>query len=428
MKGKMWRKNLVFLTVVLVLLSAVFLGCSQQQQQPAEKTPTATPTAVEKAPEYIKIGYTLSLTGKHADAGKYYADAYKLAEKEINEKGGIYVKKYGKKIPVKLIGYDDESKAEKAVGLYEKMKTVDGVIAFLGPYSSTITYSVVPIAEKYHTPIVEGGGASNKLFTQGWKTIFAVLPTTEHYADAALEYFASLPPEKKPKLIAVLQEDTIVGETAAKGITEYAKKLGLNVKVFGPYPADVKDMTPIIQQVENSGADVIMDGGHFYGDTLMIKTIREKGLYFKAEWVYVAIGMDDFYKALGKDANYVMGYSCFSTKLPGAKEFVEKYKKLAGRDPDYHAALGYAAAQVLFQAIERAGSLDSKDILNALRMGEFNTILGPMSFKENGMPKKMPVLLLQIQAPSGKTPSPEDLQIIWPKEFRTADPVYPKPK
>ena len=217
MKGKMWRKNLVFLTVVLVLLSAVFLGCSQQQQQPTEKTPTATPTAVGKAPEYIKIGYTLSLTGKHADAGKYYADAYKLAEKEINEKGGIYVKKYGKKIPVKLIGYDDESKAEKAVGLYEKMKTVDGVIAFLGPYSSTITYSVVPIAEKYHTPIVEGGGASNKLFTQGWKTIFAVLPTTEHYADAALEYFASLPPEKKPKLIAVLQEDTIVGETAAKG-------------------------------------------------------------------------------------------------------------------------------------------------------------------------------------------------------------------
>ena len=200
------------------------------------------------------------------------------------------------------------------------------------------------------------------------------------------------------------------------------------MKVFGPYPADVKDMTPIIQQVENSGADVIMDGGHFYGDTLMIKTIREKGLYFKAEWVYVAIGMDDFYKALGKDANYVMGYSCFSTKLPGAKEFVEKYKKLAGRDPDYHAALGYAAAQVLFQAIERAGSLDSKDILNALRMGEFNTILGPMSFKENGMPKKMPVLLLQIQAPSGKTPSPEDLQIIWPKEFRTADPVYPRPK
>ena len=83
-----------------------------------------------QAAEPIKIGCTISQSGRYADSGSYYKEAYLMWEEDVNAKGGLLGR------PVKLVIYDDESSADKAVGLYERLISVDKVVLLLGPYTS----------------------------------------------------------------------------------------------------------------------------------------------------------------------------------------------------------------------------------------------------------------------------------------------------
>ena len=61
------------------------------------------PVPAATAPDQIVIGCTLPLTGRFAGNGIEVKDGYEIAVQHINEDGGILVKEFGKKIPVKLI-------------------------------------------------------------------------------------------------------------------------------------------------------------------------------------------------------------------------------------------------------------------------------------------------------------------------------------
>ena len=131
----------------LFLLSAVF-------------TFFAPPVA---AKDTMKVGFSMSLTGKYAPGAKGQMDSYLLWEEVVNKNGGIFVKEYGKKLPVKLIYYDDKSETDTAVRVYEKLITEDKVDVVLSPYGTSIHFAVAPIAERYKVPIVGSTAASVKL-------------------------------------------------------------------------------------------------------------------------------------------------------------------------------------------------------------------------------------------------------------------------
>ena len=52
----------------------------------------------QAAPKSIKVSAVISMTGKMAGNGIQLHEAYEIITKKINDEGGIYVKKYGKKI------------------------------------------------------------------------------------------------------------------------------------------------------------------------------------------------------------------------------------------------------------------------------------------------------------------------------------------
>ena len=106
------------------------------------------------APEAIKIGGALPLTGKFAAGGKELKEGYQMAVADINASGGVYVKAFDKKIPIKLILLDDESDPTKTVSRLEKLNSVDKVITYVGGYGSGLNAAAAPVAEKNKVPIV----------------------------------------------------------------------------------------------------------------------------------------------------------------------------------------------------------------------------------------------------------------------------------
>src|SRR3989338_7495080 len=70
--------------------------------------------------------------------------------------------------------------------------------------------------------------------------------------------------------------------------------------------------------------------------------------------------------------------------LPTAKDFVRRYEARYGQIGSF-SAYGYDAANVLIEAIRRAGKNDREAILKEVRnTKDFQGILGPLNFDEKG--------------------------------------------
>jgi branched-chain amino acid transport system substrate-binding protein len=142
-----------------------------------------------------------------------------------------------------------------------------------------------------------------------------------------------------------------------------------------------------------------------------------------------------FYETLGQAAEFVYGSSQWEPELvmlrvgglvpiareyPGAREFVESYRKeYPGADFSYHSAGGYSGCQVLVEAIKRAGSLDGEKVRAAILKLDYHNVFGAFKVDKDGLQIAHKMVLFQWQ--DGKK------AIVWPEELAPGKPRFPKP-
>lgn len=91
-------------------------------------------TGYSQSKDKIRIGNAISLSGPYAPGAITTQIApYDMWVKEVNAKGGIFVKEYGKKLPIEIIRYDDKSDIGTSVKLVEKLILDDKVDLLLPP-------------------------------------------------------------------------------------------------------------------------------------------------------------------------------------------------------------------------------------------------------------------------------------------------------
>jgi branched-chain amino acid transport system substrate-binding protein len=117
-------KYSVLFIAVLLLATAFIAGCTQQA--PAQ-------------PKEVKIGAIVSMTGPNSNVGKSMWQSAVLATDEINANGGVFVKQYNAKIPIKLVQGDDESTRDGGQKAATKLITEDKVDILVGGYASGVT-------------------------------------------------------------------------------------------------------------------------------------------------------------------------------------------------------------------------------------------------------------------------------------------------
>jgi len=391
---------------------------------------TACTPAGPEAPKEIVIGAALPLTGTFAREGGYFKDGYEMATKEVNDKGGLNVKEYGKRIPVKLIIYDDKSDATTSVSLYEKLVTEDKVHVLLGGYSTPIIQAHTVVPEKYQVPYVNGGGASTEIYARGYKWIFGTLASIEKLSITLMDWLASQQDAgklKKPLRIAQAWENTSHGKDFQKGINGKAKAAPDRfVVVFDePFEIGSKDFTPLLQKVKAANADALLVDARIADATLMQRQLTELGLYFQVI-SYGPRGTEKAIRdALGPAADYVVSVNWWHRDLPypQAKEFVKKYESTYNKPAEWFPALAYETARVLFKAIEDAGTLDKAKIRDALAKMDMkdSIVVGQrVWFEANGQINNEYVIMQNLP---GKEPI-----LVYPKDVATGEAVVPIPK
>lgn len=373
-----------------------------------------------QAKEKIKFGCAICFTGKNSRTGKLYVDSYNLAAKKINDSGGISVN--GKKYPIEIIYYDDKSNDTESAKLVEKLIVQDKVNFLLGPYTSWITIPDSLIAQKYRIPMIEGGGASGKIFARKNPYIFGTLPAASQYFRTTLEMMAGFTP--KPKKIAIIFGDDKFDIQVAKGVKEGVRNYGMDLVLYEKISEESADFNSILTKVKALKPDALLMAGHTVGGINLVQQAKELNVDLKLISMTVGPSEADFRKSLGPDAEYIYGVASWSPQMhfkgvifKDTKEFVNEFKAKYNYDPDYHNASAVAVLSVFKDAIERAGTLDPQKVRNAIAKTDLETVYGQVMFNPNGQIKGSSVVL-QI--------SDGEVTQVYPSG--TKKPIYPVPR
>jgi branched-chain amino acid transport system substrate-binding protein len=364
----------------------------------------------QKAP--LSIGAAVSTTGSNGRIGKYQVEAYQLWEEQVNARGGLLGR------PVKMTILDDASDPTTGQKLYEKLISEDKVDLVLGPYASSVTMSSSTTTEKYKYPMLAAGASASDIWKRGFRYVFGVYSIAESYFNGVIE----LALKQGLKSMAILHEDTVFPAATASGTAAQAKAKGIQVVLQERYPTKVTDVSSLLTKVKDLNPDILV-GGSYEPDSMLI-TRQAKELDVNPRMMAFSVGAatPDYGQSLAADADYVFGPSMWEPSLstPGNKEFLDSYQKKWGREPDYHAATGFAGGQILEAAVKKANSLDREKLRDALATLDTTTILpGKYKVDETGTQTGHVPVLIQWQG--------KEKPIVWPDQFKTGNAKLPVP-
>ena len=385
-------------------------------------------------PQKIVIGNPEALSGSQAKAGEQAVGGIKAVIKWVNTvHGGVKVG--GKKIPLDYKYYDCESKREAVTSLLERLITVDKVHFIMAPYSSRLTLAGAPVAEKYGILYMDHGGASDKIFTQGFKFIVQTIGLGTRYHVGTLNMLKKKDPASRR--LALAYKDDEFGRSVMDGAEAHAKKIGYEIVFKRTYPPTVTDLTPLLSELKASRPDIVIGGGHLADGQLFTQQMADLGIQTKAFSLIAAVTLPAFQNALKGKADGVMGPSHWEVGVtytkekaqkagqtwigPSQDEFVKLFKEAIGRDlrPEYHAAEAGAAVLSLVLGIEKANSLDSGKVRAALGKITFMSYYGAWGIDETGQQVGHDLIDAQWQG--------DKLVIVWPEAAATGSLLYPKP-
>jgi branched-chain amino acid transport system substrate-binding protein len=352
------------------------------------------------AKDKIVIGQAISLSGPLA-SGVAIAGGriYVMWAEEVNKNGGIYVKEYGKKLPVELKRYDDKSDIGTMTNLLEKLILEDKVDFVFPPWGTAWLFAAAPVANKYGYILIGGPGGALKLKELKLPYFFQVLNFSETQAPALADIFK----EVGVKSAAVIYRGDLHGIEYGEAMVPFFKKNKIKVKMSKSYPDGIKDLSPLLKEAKAANVDALCAASYPPGGMLLTGQALELGINFNALFITVTPFSPNLYR-----------------DTFGTNEFVDKFVKRFGMEPDYWGGLYYWSSLQHFQkAIEKAGTLDQKKIRDIMAKEKFDTALGPFWYDKNRYFVNHPGEIGQWQKGV--------FEVIDPGKKRTAPPLYPKP-
>lgn len=335
----------------------------------------------------IRLGGTLSLTGRLAATAALYVDGRDLALSVINgenNEGGVTIGGEQYRIEMNLL--DDQSDADLAVRLYTQMAEGDQVDFFLGPYSSGIVLPTSVISEQFMISMVQGGGASTNIFNRGFKYVFGTLPAGTNYLQNAIKLFKE---KAGADTMALIYADDAFSTNVAEGARMWATEYGLQIVADEKYADGQTEFSSLIAKLKDADADVVMGANHLAEMLAFVPQARSLGLL--SDLVFTVGTENPDFLALGDVAEGVFGVTPWLTNqdtggdiFGTASEYTALFQDRYGFTPEYHNANGSVEIMIYKKAIEVAGSLDRQAVRDAIAGISFDSFYGPISFAENG--------------------------------------------
>lgn len=302
----------------------------------------------------------------------------------------------GKKL--KLEVGDDACDPKQARSIAEKLGGMK--IPFVaGHFCSS---SSIPASEAYNeNNVLQITPAStNPLFTERklWN-VLRVCGRDDQQGLVAADYIAK---NFKGKNIAILNDKTTYGKGLADETKKALNKAGVTEKIFESYNKGDKDFAAIVSRMKRDNIDLVYLGGYHQEGGLLMRQMRDQGLK-TVMMAGDALNDKEYASIAGANAEGTLfTFGPDPRNKPTAKAVVEKFKA-KNIDPEGYTLYTYATMQVWTQAAAKAGTTDAKKVAETIKAGEWDTVLGKLSFDAKGDIKVIDYVVYKFDAKGGYT-------------------------
>ncbi len=325
----------------------------------------------------LKIGVLATISGAGTAWGIAMQGAAELAAEDVNAKGGLEVG--GKKYKIEIVTYDDHYKAADALTAFNRLVFDDGIKFVVGPLGSAPALAVLPVATE-NKVITMTMAFTPKALSPEYAYSFRPVIPTDVFSDPQIGWVVKklgvkragglFPNDESGQQIAVANEAAYV----AAGAKFVSKEFFERERV---------DFVPLLTRVLAQNIDVFeLDGNSPQTAGLLVKQLRELG--FKGP--IIRTGGDataDLLKIAGKEATEnVYVHQPIDTESAAIKDYTKRFEAkykipLNGFSPYF-----YANLQMLFAAIQKAGTVTDTDKVRAALSGQkdFETVLGKVNW------------------------------------------------
>lgn len=349
--------------------------------------------AAARSADPIKVGHYASMTGSEATFGQSTDNGIRLAIKEINAAGGLNGR------PIELITYDTKSDSKEAGNAVTRLVTQDKVAAVLGEVASSRSLAGGAVAQQYGVPMISPS-STNPRVTAGRTMVFRVC-FIDPFQGYVVARFAR--ENLKASKVAVLYDQS---QAYSKGLRDefikHFESMGGAVVADQAYSGGDQDFSAQLTTIRAAGPEAIFVPGYYTEAGNIALQARRLGI------TAPLLGGDGWdseqLAAIGKEAIegcYYSNHYAPDQASEAVQNFVKKYQaEFGGQTPDGLAALGYDAANILFEAMKRSPSLKGADLAKAIAATtNFPAVTGTISLDKNRDARKAAVV---VQMKGGK--------------------------
>ncbi|HTN65908.1 MAG TPA: amino acid ABC transporter substrate-binding protein [Burkholderiaceae bacterium] len=362
---------------------------------------TAMATSAAAAPDVIRIGAPIPLTGALSPEAAKLQSGYDLWVETVNKSGGIKVG--DKKFKVEMVYADYQSNTPKAVQTTEKLVVQDKVNFLFSPLGSGATKAASSVAEKYEIPMLAPTASSDQVYDQGYKYLFGLFTPNQSLTNSITDLVKAK--TKNVEKVAILARNDLFPLSIAQEMEKSAKARNLDVVFFEKFAVGTMDHASSLTQIKAKAPQWIFVTGYLNDLILVKKQLTDLGIKAPVVTMLAGPAYKEFVAALGNSAENVSSVAWWhpavrynGKDLFGTTEnFNAAYRAKYKNEADYAAASSAAAGAVLQLAIERVNSIDPKKVRDALASINEMTFYGPVKFGSNGQITDLEPPVFQIQ-------------------------------
>ncbi len=381
-------------------------------------TPASTGAASSSKP--LVIGASVSLTGDFSDSGKAVKRGYQLWADTVNANGGIL----GRKVKLDIV--NDASSPTQVITNYQNLINKDHVDLTFGPFSTLLTIPAAQVAKRYNYAFLAPAGGGPDVFKQKLTNFFFVQPApTTQSGDVFASYILSLPKSERPKTAAYAELDDPFSAPIAENIRQKLEGAGIKTVYKQVYPSETADLSPVMAGLAAKHPDLIVGGTQSVDAYDQVKGLVQ--LKYNPKFMFQSNGANsplEFPDKVGpkNTAGIFSAADWFpGSKATGSAEFTSAYTKKYGgsaQQIDDSSAEAFAVGQLVQEVADKTHKIDNATIISSLHSGQWQTLLGNLSWDQYGAPQGHFNL---VQWQNGK------LIPVYPPSVAQDKPVAPKP-
>jgi len=336
------------------------------------------------ATEPYHLGADLAITGTGALYCKDGVDAIKLAVDEINAQGGFLGKH-----PIKLFIRDTHTKPDVAVRGAKDLILRDKVRCILGTYSSACAVAIKPVCQEYKVLHIAAISNSENITQINFSPYtYQVVPNSYMQAKAVVLGVAELAKKKGWKNYVTLASDYEWGRSTQQNTVELLKQFAPEVKLkkeFWPRLGETQ-FTSYITAIMAQKPDFVIGSVAAKDNVAWIQQATAYGFFEKIPYPGSLISVSELIiqaKTLARGMVGLCRAPFFAhMDIPMMANFVNNFKAKYDRYPSDWAVMEYDAVYALKQGIEKAGSIDTEKVKDALKGATIDTCRGSLYFRK----------------------------------------------